>query len=1453
MNRSRKTADLASHGNIFVDIANDRVGIGTTQPTHKIDVSGNIKLHDQTGHNNHITYKSSGPAPHLHFPTGPLSNLARTPYIGFGDRGDSSGDFKIYHDHYNAHLKLNANFGGGYGAGLGGLFLSNHSTSGVIGIQGANGSGASQNSIFIPAGATAGVKIYQAGQLRFETVGYGVTVHGTTETQELNVTGVTTMSGSLTVTSAAPEIFLTDTNANSDYSIVVNGGQFRVRDETNSANRLAVNSDGHVDIYGRLDAVGGFVASSNSSIEGNLELTSTYPSLTFTDTNHNSDYRITNNDGQLIIYDITNSAHRLNVNADGHIDILGHLDVGAGIDVTGNITATGTLDTGNATINRVDVTVVTDGSRNNGVFIEPGDTGQGNRPKLRLKGAGNAGLGADAIQVFHDNGSTKVFEVDYQGNIEARDLDSRHADFSAGIDVTGMITATGEIRSQDDIRIQSTYPRLYLTDTDSNDDFSLINNNGSFLIYNDTQSAFRLKIDGTTGQCAMNLRPTTDGGFDLGTNTLRWANVYADTLYIGNAISNGVVLAGITTCNSDILVPTSMDSTNAGGVAIQRFWSFNLANGNVYKCGHWHEGEGAVQLLISVRSITGAHSGTTTYIFQGGFRALEGSGNYDGDFHRRLMPLASGAGHGNGADRGQDSFGGWEVFINQQTSYTYGVVLHVPSGLTNKSLQVTVTELNRGNTFTDQSSSAAYSSITTSGTPIIPSGYNYLGHTHLRDNVKINLGTSNDLQIYHSPNSSYIDNNTNHLYIRSNVDGDDNGNIYLQALSGENSIICNDDGSVQLYHDNSLRFETTSIGAQLDTILTLYGAAGNPGRLRLQEGGALSEIMVARNSDSSSFLYFKTEIAGTTATRVVIDESGHFRPFTDSTYDLGITGTRWRNVYADTLYGDGSNITDVTATRVTATDQSSDTTCFPLFVQATTGDLTPHTGTNLAFNSATGALTATSFSGDGSNLTGITQTTINSNADNRVITGSGTANTLNAESKLTFYGTNLRIDQGNSSDGIVGQAYSGYFGLRHADQTYGSEYMILSNDAHTYISATSGSHVYIRSGNNDSTNQLIVATGANGLTWRGSAVWHAGNDGSGSGLDADTVDGLHLGGTGNNGANQIVRTQANGYIFSSFINTTSGDTGTGSDCTRFYASQDAYLRYIDLGSMRSVMNVSAVSGVFSGREDQTSDSNYWVGSMGWGSNNFDTTVWDYGSCFFDVWSNPSGQPSGTSHWQGFQAMHYTNQSARYGFRITCGAGNPAYAYIQGRWNTTTNGWHKLWNAGNDGSGSGLDADTLDGQEGSYYKDVPSGTVMVFRQNSAPTGWTKSTSHNNKAMRIVSGNVGSGGSNGFTTALNSSRGTSGGSVSNHTLTTAQMPSHTHTGRARNHDVNNSGSQGYPAGDAHNAHRTTDRPHNRNMATGTHTNTGSTNSHNHGFSNPSINLNVQYLDFIICTRS
>ena len=53
---------------------------------------------------------------------------------------------------------------------------------------------------------------------------------------------------------------------------------------------------------------------------------------------------------------------------------------------------------------------------------------------------------------------------------------------------------------------------------------------------------------------------------------------------------------------------------------------------------------------------------------------------------------------------------------------------------------------------------------------------------------------------------------------------------------------------------------------------------------------------------------------GTNGTgRVRIQSDGHVRPEADSTYDLGLSGTRWRNVYADTLYGDGSNLTGVSS------------------------------------------------------------------------------------------------------------------------------------------------------------------------------------------------------------------------------------------------------------------------------------------------------------------------------------------------------------------------------------------------------------------------------------------------------------------------------------------------------------------------------------------------------------
>jgi len=82
----------------------------------------------------------------------------------------------------------------------------------------------------------------------------------------------------------------------------------------------------------------------------------------------------------------------------------------------------------------------------------------------------------------------------------------------------------------------------------------------------------------------------------------------------------------------------------------------------------------------------------------------------------------------------------------------------------------------------------------------------------LQDSDSLQLGNSQDLEIYHASGNSNIDNKVGHLYIRANVGSDTGSNIYIQAKSGENSIICNDDGSVNLYYNNSTKFYTHGSG-----------------------------------------------------------------------------------------------------------------------------------------------------------------------------------------------------------------------------------------------------------------------------------------------------------------------------------------------------------------------------------------------------------------------------------------------------------------------------------------------------------------------------------------------------------------------------------------------------------------------------------------------------------------
>jgi hypothetical protein len=132
--------------------------------------------------------------------------------------------------------------------------------------------------------------------------------------------------------------------------------------------------------------------------------------------------------------------------------------------------------------------------------------------------------------------------------------------------------------------------------------------------------------------------------------------------------------------------------------------------------------------------------------------------------------------------------------------------------------------------------------------------------------------------------------------------------------------------------------------------------------------------------------------------------------------------------------------------------------------------------------------------------------------------------------------------------------------------------------------------------------------------------------------------------------------------------------------------------------------------------------------------------------------------------------------------------------------------------------------------------IPAGSVMLFVQTSAPTGWTKSTTHNNKTLRVVSGTAGSGGSVDFTTVFAS--GLSAGAT---TLTIDQIPSHSHASGASSATTN------YEIATSYAASASTYKGAVNNVNTGTGS-TGGGSSHTHTL--PSFD--VAYVDVIICTK-
>ena len=163
---------------------------------------------------------------------------------------------------------------------------------------------------------------------------------------------------------------------------------------------------------------------------------------------------------------------------------------------------------------------------------------------------------------------------------------------------------------------------------------------------------------------------------------------------------------------------------------------------------------------------------------------------------------------------------------------------------------------------------------------------------------------------------------------------------------------------------------------------------------------------------------------------------------------------------------------------------------------------------------------------------------------------------------------------------------------------------------------------------------------------------------------------------------------------------------------------------------------------------------------------------------------------------------------------------------------------------------------------------PSGTRMLFQQTAAPTGWTKDTTIDDKALRVVSGAVSSGGYVAFSTAFanrtvsgNVDNFTATGTIGGTALDVTQIPSHQHfvvaatgSGTLSNttyvrDTADYSGNFSYNLTGSTVAATTGLTSATGSGATHTHTFTGT--AHNHSFST-TLDMAVQYVDLIIASK-
>ena len=195
--------------------------------------------------------------------------------------------------------------------------------------------------------------------------------------------------------------------------------------------------------------------------------------------------------------------------------------------------------------------------------------------------------------------------------------------------------------------------------------------------------------------------------------------------------------------------------------------------------------------------------------------------------------------------------------------------------------------------------------------------------------------------------------------VTGNTTGNLTGNVY--SASGISTFM----GSVGIGTTDIVgaakTLNTSVLNAGIVTAAYFYG-----------DGSGLTNSSAALAAASGTQRVVLTSLTSGDMVSAATDGDLSFTVATNTlnTTNISATAANYTGIVtASSFVGDITGDVTGASSKITLGNESTDTTCFPIFVTAATGDLAPKTNTNLSFDSSNGTLSAAKFSGPASALT----------------------------------------------------------------------------------------------------------------------------------------------------------------------------------------------------------------------------------------------------------------------------------------------------------------------------------------------------------------------------------------------------------------------------------------------------------------------------------------------------